>query len=183
MATFGPVEHEMRHEACDQHEVDVARARDLIGDVEGVAAGVADRGSGVERQRRPPRRTRHLGPHRPEVVASSIAGHLLGRRHEPVSPAVHRANAALRLAVVAEGPSSRLDAARQRGLRHEAITPHLVEQLLLGHDPVAVTQQMHEHGEHLRLDLDRLAPPAQLNRVGVELAVLEHIPHQQRVWH
>jgi hypothetical protein len=93
---------------------------------------------------------------------------------------VHRADAALHLAVVAERLPGRLDTAGQRRLRDEAIPPHLVEQLLLGHDAVAVTHQMHEHVEHLRLDLHRLARPAQLEHIGVELAVLELIPHRQK---
>jgi hypothetical protein len=47
MPSFGPVEHEVRDEARHEHEVDVARAGDLVGDVEVVASGVPDRGRGL----------------------------------------------------------------------------------------------------------------------------------------
>ena len=61
---FGPVEHQVRDEAGDQHEVDVAGAGDLVGDVEVVAAAcsgsatrlVGDRGSVRPRPARRPRR-------------------------------------------------------------------------------------------------------------------------------
>ena len=56
--SFGPVEHEVRDEPGDQHQVDVARAGDLVGDVEVVALGVADRRRGVGGDASPPRRTR-----------------------------------------------------------------------------------------------------------------------------
>jgi hypothetical protein len=102
---------------------------------------------------------------------------------ESVPPAVHRADAALQPAVVSDGLSSCLDAARQRGLRDEAITPDLVEQLVLGHDAVAVLQQIHENVENLRLELDHLARPIHLEQVCVELAVLEPVPHRQGVCH
>jgi hypothetical protein len=43
MPPFGPVEHQVRDEPRDEHEVDVACARDLVRDVERVALRVADR--------------------------------------------------------------------------------------------------------------------------------------------
>jgi hypothetical protein len=43
-----------------------------------------------------------------------------------------------------------------------------------------VTYQVHEHVEHLWLDLHGFGRPAQLEQVGVELAVFEQIPHRQK---
>ena len=61
----------------------------------------------------------------------------------------------------------------ERGLADEPVAPDVVEQFGLRHDPVAVSDQVGEDVEHLRLDvLDRPAT-TQLETVGVDLAVAE----------
>ncbi len=86
---------------------------------------------------------------------------------------------ALRFAVVAERAAGRLDAAGQCRLTDEASTPHGVEQLLLGHEPVMVADQLGQHVEHLGLDTDHLAVRAQLVALGVQYESVEP-PHAGR---
>ena len=77
---FGPVEHEVRDEAGHQDQVDVARAGDLVGDVEVVAVGVPDRRRGVGGDRGCLRRfTRQVGPavvRRRQLCQLLAAGHV-----------------------------------------------------------------------------------------------------------
>ena len=73
---------------------------------------------------------------------------------EAVAAAVHGADDPLGGAVVADGLAGGLDPAGERRLADEPVAPHLVEQLGLGHHPVAVRDEVGEHVEHLRLDVD-----------------------------
>jgi hypothetical protein len=75
-------------------------------------------------------------------------------------------------------PSRRLDAAGERTLADEPVTPHFVEELLLGDDPVPLSHQVGEDVEHLRLDRADDAVPAQLEAPEVELVLPEGIDHR-----
>jgi len=83
---------------------------------------------------------------------------------------------ALSLAVIAERAAGRLDAAGQCRLTHETTTPHRVEEFLLGHESVVVSDQLGQHVEHLRFDADHPIAAAQFVALGVEDEVVEP-PH------
>ena len=72
---------------------------------------------------------------------------------EPVAAPANVADEALLRPIVADRPPDLLDPGGERGLRDEPIAPHLVEQLLLGHDPLAMRQQVGEHVERARLEV------------------------------
>jgi hypothetical protein len=88
---------------------------------------------------------------------------------------VHRRDHSLLLTVVADRSPRLFESARQRRLTDEAIAPHGVEQFGLGDEPVAVGDQVNEHVEHLRLDVDDLAAAPEHELVEVQLAVLESV--------
>ena len=46
--------------------------------------------------------------------------------------------------------------------------PDSVDQLVLGHHPIAVFHQMDDEIEHLRLDGDRTVASAQLASIGIK---------------
>ena len=78
---------------------------------------------------------------------------------------------------VVEDVASGFDTTGQSGLAHEAVSPDVVEQLLLRHRTVAVLDQVPKHVEDLRLDVARLSPPAQFEALRVELELLELEDH------
>ena len=91
-------------------------------------------------------------------------GRLQSRRldvaDETKSALVHRANESLIVAIVAERTPRGADAGAQRCFRHNAALPNRIEQLVLADDPVAVTNEVNEQIEHLRLDMkDRAGAP------------------------
>ena len=153
-----PVLLEVGHEARDQHDVPVATAGDLVGDVQAVADGVADR------RRRPGR------PAAPPPAGPGVRrpGHL-HRADEPVAAAVHRPDHLLRLPVVPERAAHLLDPAGDGGLGDEPAAPDGVHQLVLGDHPVAVRDQVGQDVERLRLQRDRPARTPQLEQRGVQL--------------
>jgi hypothetical protein len=108
------------------------------------------------------------GP-RPLRVAG-CGGKDRNRRNEVVAPTVHGADHVLTLPGVTHRATGRLDPAGQRRFAHEPVAPDVVEQLLLAHDPVAVTDQVREHVEHLRLDRGGDAAITKLATLDVELA-------------
>ena len=129
-------------------------------------------------QRHQPRRAEQLDHGRHVARASDdrrsprpVVGNELA--DEPVAAAADVADEALLRAVVADRPADLLDPGGQRGLRDEPIAPHLVEQFLLGHDPLAVRQQVGEHVERSRLEV--LHPPVEADLAGghVDGAVAE----------
>jgi hypothetical protein len=71
---------------------------------------------------------------------------------EPVAAAVDGADVALGAAIVAECLAGGLDAGGQRRLGDEPAAPHLVEELVLGDDPVGVADEVNEDLEHLRFE-------------------------------
>ena len=102
----------------------------------------------------------------------------LGDHTEP--EAMDRADHTLRGPVVPHRLPRRLDPAIERRRCDVAMAPHAVEQLLLGHDPVPRCEQVREHVEHLRLDMQALARTAQLMEPRVELVVAERV--DQVIW-
>lgn len=86
---------------------------------------------------------------------------------------------ALGVTVVANGPPDLLDPAGDGGLADEPATPDAVHQFFLGHQPVAVFDEIGEHLEGLRLHRDPLAGAAQFEDGEVELQFIEaddHVP-------
>ena len=55
------------------------------------------------------------------------------------------------------------------------VAPHTVDQLVLGHDPVPVLDQVDEQVERLRLEVDRGAVADQLATVHIEYAPPESV--------
>jgi hypothetical protein len=53
-----------------------------------------------------------------------------------------------------------------------------LQQLILGHDPVAVRDEVDEDIENLRFEVDRHAGATQLPALTIELAVGKHISHR-----
>src|SRR5262249_26514752 len=92
----------------------------------------------------------------------SCSGRRSGRRRigvfdvadEPKATLVHRANETLVVAAVAERAPCGADAGAQRCLRHDTAPPNRIEQLVFADDPVAVTDEVTEQIEHLRLDVN-----------------------------
>jgi hypothetical protein len=72
-------------------------------------------------------------------------------------------------AVVAEGTADLLDPTGDGGLADEAAAPHGVHELFLGHDPVAVPDQVHQDVERLRFQGDRGTLSSKLEQRFVEL--------------
>ena len=107
---------------------------------------------------------------------------LLDGSNEAVATAVQRLDHALRLAVVADSLPDLLDAGGERRLRHEAIAPHGVQQLVLGHHPVTVRDQVREDVEHHGFDIDGPFTGPQLVRARVDDSAREPVPHRCRVY-
>lgn len=100
------------------------------------------------------------------------------RGTEAKARAAYRPHDALRTTVVLQRLAQALDAAVQRGGAHEAVSPHLVEQLLLTHEPIAVLDQVAEHGVHLRLQVKRVVTPPKLAPTRVEHEFVEEVNHR-----
>jgi hypothetical protein len=83
-------------------------------------------------------------------------------------------------AVVAEHAPRRLDAGRERRLGYETGTPHLLEQLLLRDEPIAVGHQVADDLEDLRLDVDRSTVAPELEGLEVELDISEPDHHRRQ---
>ena len=95
-------------------------------------------------------------------------------RHEPVSPSVDGFNVAGLPGVIAEQPSNLPDGDLQDGVANMDIGPDGVEQLIFGDDPRPLPDEMEQHGQRFRGEMQRLAvlpePFAdRIHRVGPEL--------------
>ena len=86
----------------------------------------------------------------------------------------------LRATVVTHHAAGGLDARGQRRLRHEPTAPHLVEQLVLGDDSIAVLDQVDQHVEDLRLDRHEAGGPFDVAGVGVDGMLTEADQHRRR---
>ena len=97
--------------------------------------------------------------------------------HEPVATAVDRLDNPLIPAGVPHSAASGLDPAGQRRLGDEPVSPDLVEEFGLRHDPLTITQQIGQHTEDLRLHIDDLAGTSKLDALDTQLAISESDPH------
>jgi len=123
-----------------------------------VGARVADQAEGQHRERRP--RGGGRGWRSGDGMRRDPR---LGDEAEAAP--VDRADVALGRAVVAQRLARGLHAARHRGVRHHAALPHLLDELVAGHQPVAV---LHEQREDLRLHGPHEPGLAQLPGAGVQ---------------
>ena len=87
---------------------------------------------------------------------------------ELVAATEHRPDHLLPRAVVTDGATHRLDPARQCRLADEAIAPHVVEQLRLGDNPLAMGDEIGEDVEHLALDVHCLSSPFEPEAFQIE---------------
>jgi hypothetical protein len=91
---------------------------------------------------------------------------------------VDSAHHPLSLPVIADRMAQRLDSARERGLAHEAASPHGVEDLFLGDQTRPLTHEQHQYVENLGLDPAHSPTTAELVPTKVELAVTERVDHR-----
>ena len=96
-----------------------------------------------------------------------------GVADEAVAAPRHRADQPLLAAGVADRGAGGADPAGQRRQRDDAALPDGVEELVGADHPVLVADQVGEHLEDLRLDLDRAAGAPQLDALEVKDAVGE----------
>ena len=107
---------------------------------------------------------------------------LLGDGHgEAVAAAMNGLDQAPARALVADRAPRRGDRARQHRFRHRLAGPERVEELAFRDHSIAGAQQVEQHIEDLRLDLDEPSRTAQLEARIVELAVREGEDHPARV--
>src|SRR5215207_9868492 len=101
-----------------------------------------------------------------------------GIGNEAVAAAVHRADDVLEPPVVADRPPGGLDPARQRRLADEPVTPHCVEELVLGDHPVAMADEVDEDVEHLLLHRPAHACSPELVQLEIDFAVAESVENR-----
>jgi hypothetical protein len=99
------------------------------------------------------------------------------RCDEAVATTEHRLDHGLLLPVVAHRPPGVLDLGRQRRLADEAIAPHVVEQLLLRDDAITMYDEIGQHIDDERLELDDLAVAGQLVAFWIQLEPGPGVPH------
>ena len=98
---------------------------------------------------------------------------LADRRLESIPAARDRRDHCARLAAISESGARNAHRARQRALGDLRVGPDRFEDLLLGDDPVAMTDQEEQEVEHLRLEREPFAPLAQLEALLIELVLPE----------
>ncbi len=69
------------------------------------------------------------------------------------------------------------NAAGQRRFTNHLVGPQFIEQLIFGNDPVPMMKEVHQHIEHLGLDIDGFALPTELVEVVVKVTVTEGVNH------
>ena len=115
---------------------------------------VSSQQRGLEGGERPVRLAAGRGRHADDDPLA-VLGHLhLG--DELVAPPVGGADGPLGPTVVADRLAGSLEPRRQGRLAHEPITPDLVEELRFGDHSIPVLDEVGEHVEHLRFDVDLL---------------------------
>lgn len=80
-------------------------------------------------------------------------------------------------AVVSDEVPRRLDAAAERGVRDDAAFPDLLDQLVPGHDVIAVFNQDNQELQNLGLEGQRLTPARDFKQGGIDLIVAESVYH------
>jgi len=124
------------------------------------------------------RRKRGVGSRGPGPTGHRRARPKARPANESIAAAVDGGDHLAPTAYIADATAGGRDAFRQYGLAHRLTAPDGVEQLVLGHHPVTVGQQICEDVEYFRLELDDAAPSAELKQLLVELAVAEHVDHR-----
>jgi hypothetical protein len=97
---------------------------------------------------------------------------------EPVPLTVDRPDDRLFTPTVTDRLAQRLDLGGERRLADEAVAPHPVEQVVLGHQLAAPIEQLDQDLHRPRFQRDHLAIASQLPPVAIEFAASEdHHPH------
>ena len=86
---------------------------------------------------------------------------------------------ALLLSAVADGASRDIQPGRQRGIGYDASIPDRIDQLILAHDALPVTDEVREQVEYLWCDWQNVWPAMKLAPVNVQCVVLEEITQTQ----
>jgi hypothetical protein len=97
--------------------------------------------------------------------------------NELKTPAAHRADQRLRAACVAQRLAGGFDTASNGRVGHDAALPHLGDKVVPAEDAAGIVRQIHKQIEHQRFDMDCLAVPPQLVRVGVEFKTVKSVAH------
>jgi hypothetical protein len=84
-----------------------------------------------------------------------------------------RADQLLRLAAISDRRACRIDTCSQGRFRDNAPAPNRGDQIVLADDPVAVTDQVFQEVEHLRLYRDGSTVAAQLALINVEDKIIK----------
>src|ERR1700722_631035 len=98
-------------------------------------------------------------------------------RYKPEALTVNRPYKSLGNPVITKDLACRLDPAGDGGLRDDASIPNLLDDLVLGHETLAVLDQQGKQRKHLRLHRADLAVCAQLDLVHIHLEGAESVNH------
>jgi hypothetical protein len=128
-----------------------------------------NRGPVRQRQGRP---RRFLG-----FSGRRIAGMHVDVADEAKAPARDGSDHLLVSAAVADGLSGGVDAASQRGFRHDPAAPDRSDQIVLADDAVPILRQVSQQIEHLRLDMDGTPGAPQFTPFEIDLTVAEGEDH------
>jgi hypothetical protein len=105
---------------------------------------------------------------------------------EPEAALMQRPDKNLVGPVVTKRSSGAIDAAAERSLGDDPAIPDRLYQFILADNPVMVTHEVNDEIEHLWLDMDGLAKPAQLLLTEVDFELgkpvfnYHHYPYQCR---
>ena len=91
-----------------------------------------------------------------------VNGVFLDGGDEAVAAAVQGLNHVLLSSTIPHRAARRHHPAGQRGFTDQAAGPDLFDELVFGHDPMTMLNQIGQHIEDLGLDLDHMAAAAQL---------------------
>jgi hypothetical protein len=103
---------------------------------------------------------------------------LFDRRHKAIALAVQRAHEARRAPLLPQRPAQGLQTGGQRRLPDKPVGPQLLEEFLLGDDPVAMRQEVNEHLKHLAPERARHPRVMRLMALRVEHIVGENVEHR-----
>jgi hypothetical protein len=127
-------------------------------------------GEGMERTSRRQRRQR-------SVVHQHVVTHL-DHSHKAIALAVQRAQEARRPPPLPQRLAQGLNTGGQRLLPDKLARPQLREEFLLGHDPIAMRQEVDEHLKDFTPEFDRLPSLMQLMALGVKHIVAKDVTHR-----
>jgi hypothetical protein len=99
------------------------------------------------------------------------------RRHKAIAMAVHRVQEAWRPSTVSQCLADGHDARVQGGIANELLGPHVLEELGLGNDTVAVGEQVGQHLKPFGAEVDPRPSAVQLIALRVQDIVVKEIAH------